>query len=117
MPIDASVTGTGLPERADGAKVTERFFDLWGVPPAVGRILQPTDFAGGHRVVVLGDALWARQFGRDPNVIGVPVRIDGEPYMVVGVMPAKLSDRRQRARSGSLGRCRRMNSASDASTW
>jgi putative ABC transport system permease protein len=85
--IDVSVTAAGLPERVAGTKVTERFFDLWGVPPAVGRFLQPNDFAGQHRVVVLGHALWARQFGGDPGVIGALVRIDGEAYAVVGVMP------------------------------
>jgi putative ABC transport system permease protein len=85
--IDASITGTGLPERAAGAKVTERFFDLWGVPPAVGRVLQRGDFADAHRVVVLGHSLWARQFHNDISVIGVPIHIDGEPYTVVGVMP------------------------------
>jgi hypothetical protein len=65
--VDVSVTGAGLPERVAGTKVTERFFDLWGVPAAVGRNLQANDFTERHRVVVLGHALWARQFGADPR--------------------------------------------------
>src|SRR5436190_5091768 len=64
--IDASVTSAVLPERAAGAKVTERFFELWGVPPALGRVLQAGDFADGERVAVLGHALWTRQFSGDP---------------------------------------------------
>jgi predicted permease len=85
--VDVSVTGAGLPERVAGTKVTERFFDLWDVPPALGRVLQRRDFADGHRVAVLGHALWTRHFGGDPGVLGALVRIDGEAYTVVGVMP------------------------------
>jgi predicted permease len=85
--VDVSVTGAGLPERVAGTKVTERFFDLWGVPAAVGRNLQANDFTERHRVVVLGHALWARQFGADPRVIGALIHIDAETYTVIGVMP------------------------------
>src|SRR5437899_9984713 len=48
-PIDVSVSGAGLPQRAAGAKVTERFFELWGVRPVLGRVLQASDFADGQR--------------------------------------------------------------------
>jgi predicted permease len=85
--IDASVSGAGTPERVAGTKVTDRFFQLWGVPPALGRVLASSDFAAQGRVVVLGHAIWQRQFGGDPHVIGAPVRIDGDAYTVVGVMP------------------------------
>jgi putative ABC transport system permease protein len=86
--IDVSLSSVGLPERVTGTKVTERFFDIWGVLPAVGRVLQPSDFAAQRRVVVLGHAIWTRQFGGDPLVVGTLVHIDGEAYTVVGVMPA-----------------------------
>src|SRR6185295_11519890 len=86
--IDASVAGAALPERVSGLKVTERFFDLWGVPPALGRTLQQNDFAAANQVVVLGHAVWKRLFNGDPRVAGTLVRIDGESYTVVGVMPA-----------------------------
>src|SRR5947208_2602826 len=56
--IDVSVSGAGLPQRAAGAKVTERFFELWGVRPELGRALWASDFANGQRVAVLGHALW-----------------------------------------------------------
>jgi putative ABC transport system permease protein len=86
--IDVSLSSVGLPERVTGTKVTERFFDVWGVLPAVGRVLQPSDFAAQRRVVVLGHALWTRLFGGDLRVVGGLVRIDGEAYTIVGVMPA-----------------------------
>jgi hypothetical protein len=130
--IDVSVTAAGRPERVAGTKVTERFFDLWGVAPAVGRFLQPNDFAGQHRVVVLGHALWARQFGGDPRFIGALVHIDGEAYAVVGVMPGSfrtvgnaeiwipwmMSADEQRERRfhlvSTIGRLRRGRSAAEA---
>jgi len=87
-PIDASLSNVGPPERVTGTKVTDGFFDVWGVPPILGRALQPSDFASQQRVVVLGHALWARHFGSDRRVIGTPIHIDGEAYTVVGVMPA-----------------------------
>src|SRR2546425_1361611 len=86
--LDCSVAGAGPPERVSGTKVTERFFDLWGVPPTLGRILQRNDFAAGGRVVVLGHALWARHFNGDVHALGALLGIDGEAYTVVGVMPA-----------------------------
>src|SRR5262245_16261516 len=85
-PLDISLAGSGVPERVAGTKVTERFFDVWGVPPALGRWLQHQDFAAGDRVAVLGHALWARHFGSDPHAIGSLVRIDGDAYTVIGVM-------------------------------
>jgi len=86
--IDVSLSSGGLPERVTGTKVTERFFDVWGVLPAVGRVLQASDFTAHRSVVVLGHALWTRQFGGDPRVVGALVHIDGGAYTVVGVMPA-----------------------------
>jgi putative ABC transport system permease protein len=86
--VDVSLSSVGLPERVAGTKVTERFFDVWGVPPVVGRVLQPRDFAAQRGMVVLGHPLWTRQFGGDPRVVGALVHIDGEAYTVVGVMPA-----------------------------
>ena len=86
--LDVSVAGAGAPERVSGTKVTQQFFDLWGVPPALGRVLQRNDFAAGGRVVVLGRALWARHFNGDVHALGALLRIDGEAYTVVGVMPA-----------------------------
>lgn len=88
--IDASIAGAELPQRASGSRVTERFFDVLGVPPAHGRVLQADDVAAGGRVVVVSDGLWTRVFGADPNIIGAPIRIDGEAYTVVGVMPPTL---------------------------
>jgi putative ABC transport system permease protein len=88
-PIDVSLSSGGQPERVSGTKVTERFFDVWGVPPLLGRVFQPTDFAREERIAVLGYALWAAHFGRDFQVIGKVIHVDDEVYTVVGVMPPR----------------------------
>ena len=85
--VDVSLTAAGPPERVAGAQVTERFFNLWGVPPALGRAFDASDFATDGRVAVLGDSLWSRQFNRHPGVVGARVRVDGDSYTVIGVMP------------------------------
>ena len=79
----------GLPEMLSGVRVSEDFFPLLGVAPAVGRALAPEEFAGGAaRPVVLSHRLWQRRFGGDPGVVGrqLPL-VGGGSATVVGVMP------------------------------
>ena len=61
-----------------------------GGPAKLGRALTPDDAApGAPKVVVLSHGLWQRRFAADPGVIGRSLRLDGEAYSVVGVMPAR----------------------------
>lgn len=85
--LEASVVGHGATVRVIGTKVTERFFDLLGVPPAIGRGLLAADFRSDGRVAVIDHGLWSRHFDSDRHVIGAPIIIDGEAHTVVGVMP------------------------------
>jgi putative ABC transport system permease protein len=76
------------PERVGGAMVNANFFDVLGVAPALGRRFEPRDEgSGAARVAILGDGLWKRRFGGRPDVIGQAIRLNDEPYVVVGVMP------------------------------
>jgi predicted permease len=86
--VDVSLAGLGVPERVAGTKVTERFFELWGVAPVIGRVLQRQDFAARERVAVIGHALWRRHFGASAGAVGTAIRIDGDAYTVIGVMPS-----------------------------
>jgi putative ABC transport system permease protein len=71
----------GHVERIHAEAVTGNFFRDLGITPVLGRAL----FARDDHVVVLSHACWARSFGRDPNVIGRPVRLQGHVYTIVGV--------------------------------
>jgi predicted permease len=73
--------------------VSGNYFSLLGVPAAAGRVFLPEDdrdpgsAATAGSIVVLSDAFWARQFGRDPSVVGRTIAIGRTPARVVGVTP------------------------------
>jgi putative ABC transport system permease protein len=75
------------PRRLDGAHVTSTFFDVFGVPAALGRTFTAADATAGERLLVISDGAWRQQFGGNPNALGQPVRVNGEPHLLVGVMP------------------------------
>ena len=74
-----------------GRFVSEDFFEVLGVSPAVGRTLAPDDHqaasAEGSTVTVIGYGLWQREFGSDPAILGKTLTIDKVPFSVVGVLP------------------------------
>ncbi|MEP7383920.1 MAG: ABC transporter permease [Gemmatimonadota bacterium] len=80
------LTGSGDPRSLAGVAVSGNFLSMLGALPAAGRLLTPADDnAGAEPVIVLSHALWQRQFGADPGVIGRPLLLNGEPWRVVGV--------------------------------
>ena len=87
-PASFRLMGVEDPESLAGAWTTEDFFPLLGVQPALGRLLQPEDMQQEAHVVVLSDALWRRQFGGEPSILGREVRLNNESFTVVGVLPA-----------------------------
>ena len=75
-------------ERVIGARVTGGFFDVFGVPAALGRPLNAgDDQPGREQVVVLSHRLWTRNFGADPQIVGRDISVNQRPHTVVGVMP------------------------------
>ncbi len=75
-------------ERIVGARVSDGFFRLLGVRPAIGRDFLPSeDAAGANRVVLLSDGLWRRRFGADPEIAGRTIRLGDVAYLVAGVLP------------------------------
>jgi putative ABC transport system permease protein len=80
----------GDAERIGAIRVTSEFFDVLGTPAALGRTFRPGDEEYG-RAVVLSHGLWHRRFGADPQVVGRAVSVNGEPAVVVGVMPPGFS--------------------------
>jgi putative ABC transport system permease protein len=73
---------------AEGKRVTTNIFDVLGVQPVLGRAFRPEENQpGSNHVVILGDRFWQAHFGSSPGVLGQTIRINEEPYTVVGVMP------------------------------
>jgi putative ABC transport system permease protein len=72
-----------------GLKVTQNMLPLLGVSPLMGRLfLKGEDQEGADHEVILSHALWRRRFHGDPNIVGKQMKLNGEGYSVVGVMPA-----------------------------
>lgn len=83
-----NLTGGGDPQRLPGARVSANYFDVLGTKPVAGRsLLLADDQHGADRVVLLSYGLWQRRFGADPHILGQAILLDGEPHVVVGVMP------------------------------
>ena len=77
------------PEYVQQQRVSAGFFRVLGISPFLGREFSADeDRPGGPAVAVLGHGLWRRAFGSDPRVVGRVIRLKGEPYTVVGVLPA-----------------------------
>ena len=86
--LSFNISGGAEPEQVAGLRVSSSVFDLLQVRPQIGRTFTAAEDEPGHRVVIISDALWTRRFDRDPRVIGGTLRVNGEPYEIVGVMPA-----------------------------
>ena len=83
-----NLTGDGEPLRIQGAAVSASFFSVLRIDPALGRLFTAEeDRPGATRVVALSYKLWKSRFGEDPQIFGKTIRLDGESYTVLGVMP------------------------------
>ncbi|MGA8231080.1 MAG: ABC transporter permease [Candidatus Acidiferrales bacterium] len=88
-PQAFNLAGDGPPERAVGTLVTWNFFETLGARPLLGRTFLPSDDqSGAQRVVILSRGLWETRFAGDPHIVGRNIKVGGESYIVVGVMPA-----------------------------
>jgi predicted permease len=74
-----------------GYAVTGNYFDLLGVHPQLGRLIRAEDDRGPNSApyVVLSDQLWRTAFNADPRVIGTTVRLNKDPFTIIGVAPAR----------------------------
>jgi len=83
-----TLSGGSEPERTPSGEVTANYFQVLGVSPVLGRGFLPGEDQPGHdRVALLRADLWNRRFGADPLILGRTVKVNGESYTIVGVMP------------------------------
>ncbi len=83
-----STLSEGEPERVQSSRVGANVLGMLGVEPVRGRLFENReDLDGEEPTAILGDGLWRRRYGGDPDVVGTRIIVDGEPRTVVGVMP------------------------------
>ncbi len=75
------------PDRVQGAKVSASLFRTLGVNSVIGRTFDPAEDRPGVHVAILSWGLWQRRYGADPAIVGRSIRLDREPYTIIGVMP------------------------------
>lgn len=83
----AETTGQGEPERLNVALITEDYFNVMGAKPLLGRYFSDEENKGTGIVTVISYGIWQKQFGGDKNVIGKPIRFNGQEFTIIGVTP------------------------------
>jgi len=92
--FDANLGGAEGPEQVPGTQSTPGQLSGLGVPPVIGRDFRPDeDQPGKDHVVVFSNRLWQRRFGGKRDIVGQTIRMNSEPYTVVGIMPPGQMDR------------------------
>jgi predicted permease len=82
-----NITGGNEPEQVQGVHVSADYFRLFGASLAAGRTFTAAeDSPHGGNVAVLSYGLWKHRYGADPKIVGRTIQLDGQPYLVVGVI-------------------------------
>jgi putative ABC transport system permease protein len=76
------------PEQLPGQGVSSEFFTTLGIAPVAGRAFTPEDDRTQAAVVMIGESLWRSHFGADPHIAGRSITLSGQPFQVIGVVPA-----------------------------
>src|SRR5215470_8576434 len=86
---DFGLEANGVTRPVWGAEVSGQYFEVVGIKPFLGRLLERADddHPGASEAAVISWSAWQSDFGADPNVVGTTVRIDKHPYTIVGVAP------------------------------
>jgi predicted permease len=84
-----NLTGDGEPERVGVIRMSSNLLPMLGVRAALGDLLGPDDDLPGRTgKALLGHGTWMRRYGGEPTVIGRSITLNGQPYIVTGVLPA-----------------------------
>ena len=82
-----SLSGAVEAEQVDASIVTANFFPLLGVSPSGRNFLPEEEVVNGPRVAIIGYDLWRRRYAADPKLVGTPIRMNGQDFTVVGILP------------------------------
>lgn len=87
---DFNFSGVGEPARIPAADVTAGFFSTVGIQPQIGRTFSAAEAQpNGDHVAILTDQFWRERFGKDTNVLGRKMTLEGRLFTIIGVMPPK----------------------------
>jgi putative ABC transport system permease protein len=90
-----NIAGRAEPERVDGLAATAGYWRMLGVGFVLGRDFVPEEGrAGRNHVAIINHEMWER-LGANPGILGTAIRIDGQPYTVVGVLAPGIADRQK----------------------
>jgi hypothetical protein len=82
------VSGTEKAKRFDGSWITANTFDIIGVRPSLGRNFRAgEDAPSGEKVAIISYSMWKERYDGDANIVGKQIRVNGDPSVIVGVMP------------------------------
>jgi predicted permease len=87
-----NLTTGGKEQQVFGLVANSNIFDVLGVQPIMGRSFSAEEDTTPRPVVVLSYALWSRQFGKDPQILGRALQLNQQEYSVIGVLPADFHD-------------------------
>ena len=86
--LEAGAAQGGAVRYVHNTRVSAHYFEVLGISPLLGReFTEDEDRPGAGKAVVLSYGLWRTAFHEDPSILGKPISLKGEPYMVVGVLP------------------------------
>jgi predicted permease len=89
---NVTLSGAGDPDRIRVTAATASLFSTLGARPLIGSFFEPNDEVRTNgSAIVLSERLWRQRFGAELTVLGRVVRLDGEPYTVVGVLPDRMA--------------------------
>ncbi|MGZ4814902.1 MAG: ABC transporter permease [Terriglobales bacterium] len=95
-----TLTGLERPVQVDAEVVSWDLLPALGIRPELGRGFTPDEEEAGTKVVLISHALWTSQFGGDPAIVGRGIRLSGDLYTVIGVMPPSFRFPVNKARNG-----------------
>ena len=85
---NANLVDQSEAERVQGVRLSANIFQILGVQPLVGRVLVAADDrSDAPAVALISHGLWARRYGKQSTIIGTNVTLNGEPRVIVGVLP------------------------------
>ena len=100
--LSFNLTGIRDPIEVKAEGVSHNLFSVLGIQPLLGRSFLPEeDRPVGPRVVILGHALWQRQYGGAPSIVGKQISLNSENYTVIGVMPEGFAPLYSRSQAAS----------------